>query len=147
MTYLATREVYDYLGVPENIGIRNFKMGHAVSARSWYEIVDFSNNGWNNEDPTLGYYKLSASTIEAVTPEDWMDADPKYGPGGHLVDWFDPAATEPGGYHEFLKLKWAAPNKGPENSVGAIVKKYFDDNNIPSRAGPPYNYDPDYVRQ
>ncbi|GHV82394.1 hypothetical protein AGMMS49991_09520 [Spirochaetia bacterium] len=165
MNYLLTKEVYDFLGVPESIGIRNFRMGHATSARSWYEIVDMSNHIWNKTEyraidkykPVTGTYaKITAPTASAptITANDWMDADDLFDATNprtaHLASWIDPAASDPGGYQEYLKLKWANPLKPQEQAVGNVVKQYFIDNGLLNsasgyKAGPPYTYSSTYT--
>jgi hypothetical protein len=135
MVYLAGREVYDFLGVSENIGIRIYKIGHSFPTREVNDIIDFSNLYFNRTFGTDWVRTSDVATYPVNPQEAFNDADPKYLPDAAgqrtLATWFDPDCTDPEGRHEYLKLNWAAPGKPKGSSVADKVKAYFDAERIP----------------
>jgi hypothetical protein len=133
MTYLATREVYDFIGKSENIGVRIYNIGHAQPEREMYDLIDFGNLYFNRTFGT-SYARLEGTATYAVTPQaSFMDKDELFGedsrmPDGKatVIDWFNPLNRDPLGRLEYLKLNWAAPNKPAGSSVAEIVQSYID---------------------
>jgi hypothetical protein len=120
--YLATREVYDFLGASDNIGIRIYDVTHSNPTREQYDFLYFSNMYFNR---TFGdtYHKLSTeSTYPEMTDiEVFKDNDPAYG-GLNIATWYDPRNKDGLGRYDYLKLNWANPKKGLGASVADIVK-------------------------
>jgi hypothetical protein len=120
--YLATREVYDFLGASDNIGIRIYDVTHSNPTREQYDLLYFCNLYFNK---TFGdtYRKLSSeSTYSEITDiEVFQDNDPSQG-GLNIASWYDPRNKDGLGRYDYLKLNWANPQKGPGASVADIVK-------------------------
>ncbi|GHV96313.1 hypothetical protein AGMMS50293_26330 [Spirochaetia bacterium] len=134
MTYLATKEVYEFINADKNIGIRIYDWPHGAPARAFYDFVDFCNQYFNRLDSGLNYTRLKDSSIDPagsivpVAPANgsiFYDTDPKQGEA-HIITWFDPRTRDPDGYMEYTKLNWANPKKAAGSSVAAQVKAYFD---------------------
>ncbi|MDR3337667.1 MAG: hypothetical protein LBT16_10730 [Treponema sp.] len=129
VTYLATREVYEYIDKPDNIGVRIYKIGHANPTRELYDLIDFANAYFNRTFDTT-YARLEGTeTFPVTTLPAFQDKDLLYGsdtrmPDGKatLADWFDPKAQDPERRYEYLKLNWTAPNKPADSSVADIVR-------------------------
>jgi hypothetical protein len=132
VAYLATREVYDFLEKPQNIGIRIYKIGHAQPAREGYDLVDFGNEYFKLNHPvsSSGYARLEGQVAYPVTPfAAFHDNDPNYtfvdaDGERHLASWYDTASRSPAGDLEYAKLNWQAPGK-PGKSIGEKVTDYF----------------------
>jgi hypothetical protein len=124
-TYLATREVYDFIGKSENIGVRIYNIGHAQPDREMYDLVDFGNLYFNRTF-NKNWKRTHNTTQYPVTPTaSFMDKDPLFN-GGTAANWFDPKARSPEGDLEYLKINWAAPNKPAGSSVAEVVAAYID---------------------
>jgi hypothetical protein len=133
MNYLATREVYDFLGVDANIGFRFYDVSHSMPTRDIYDIVDFANLYFNRTAGT-NYSRLEGQGTYPVIGDNalFKDKDPLYynaaeePNAAHAVTWFDPRSRDPSGVMEYTKLNWANPKKPAGSSVAAVVKAYFD---------------------
>jgi hypothetical protein len=126
VNYLATREVYEFIEKPQNIGVRIYKIEHSQPTREFYDLVDYANYYFNREQGTN--YIRTSNTVQYPIPalEAFLDADPLFN-GGTLADWFDPKAQDPEGRPDYLKLNWAAPNKPAGSSVADVVKTFMDE--------------------
>jgi hypothetical protein len=141
MNYLATKEVYDFLGADQNIGFRFYDVSHSMPTRDYYDIIDFANMYFNRTAGT-DYARLEGQgTYPAITDNAWFqDKDPLYYSASdepdpeHAVTWYDPRSRDPSGVMEYTKLNWASPGKPAGSSVAAKVKAYFDAN--PGLAAP-----------
>jgi hypothetical protein len=129
MMYLATRELYDFLGKPNNIGIRMYDIDHAQPARESYDLVDFSNYFFNANHGTT-YSRQSSGGYPVTTLEDFTDriAD-NDGETRNVCTWYNPTLRE-----DYLRLNWKKPNRtvpfngevGPEaRSIADNVRAYF----------------------
>jgi hypothetical protein len=130
MNYLATKEVYDFLEAPGNIGIRIYTITHSNPTREQYDLIDFANQYFNRKYPGLNYARIEGqATYPVLELESFQDADPEFG-GDKIATWFDERSVDPEGDNVYMKLYWASPSKPEGSSVGDQVKKYFDDNGI-----------------
>jgi endo-1,4-beta-xylanase len=133
MSYLATKEVYDFLGADQNIGFRFYDVGHSMPTRDMYDIVDFANMYFNRTAGT-DYVRLEGqATYPPITDNAlFQDKDPLYYSASaepdpeHAVTWYDPRSRDPSGVMEYTKLNWASPKKPAGSSVAAKVKAHFD---------------------
>lgn len=134
MSYLATREVYDFLGVNDNIGARFYDTLHATATWDYYNLIDFGNMYFNRTFGTTYTRQEGTGTYPEITDTvAFTDQDPRYYNAAdepfasHAYTWFDPRSRDPAGVMEYTKLNWANPKKPVGSSVAAIVKAYFDE--------------------
>jgi hypothetical protein len=121
-SYLATREIYDFLDVYDNIGVRLYDITHANPTREQYDFVDFANLYFNKTFGTNFSRIEGETTYSVLTYDHFQDKDPLFA-GANYATWFDSRSKDPAGHYEYLKLNWANPQKPEGSSVADIVKE------------------------
>jgi hypothetical protein len=136
MTYLAARELYDFLGYDENIGILLHHSAHAWPTQQINNFIDYANWFFNkyhhpNAAPEDMYRRVSGTqkltTIEQVTDRLRDDS----GNPVAISNWYNPLARE-----DYLRLNWKNPNRtkrwehefgtGNGRSIADNVRAYFN---------------------
>lgn len=64
LCYKATKSIYDFLGLEENIAINIHKEGHAVIAEDMNYMIDYFNYHVYGKEPTLDLSDLTTSVFE-----------------------------------------------------------------------------------
>lgn len=64
LCYKATRSIYEFLGIEENIAINIHKEGHAVIAEDMNYLIDYFNYHVYGKEPTLDLSDLTTSVFE-----------------------------------------------------------------------------------
>ena len=65
LCYKATKSIYEFLGIEENIAINIHKEGHAVIAEDMNYMIDYFNYHVYGKEPTLNLSDLTTSVFEA----------------------------------------------------------------------------------
>ena len=60
-SFMASREVFDFLGAPNNIGLHLREGGHSFSADDWRALLDFADRQLRGRHTTTQFEGLSAS--------------------------------------------------------------------------------------
>lgn len=64
LCYKATKSIYDFLGLEENIAINIHREGHAVIAEDMNYMIDYFNHHVYGKEPTLDLTDLTTSVFE-----------------------------------------------------------------------------------
>lgn len=64
LCYKATKSIYEFLGLEENIAVNIHKEGHAVTAEDMNYMLDYFNYHVYGKEPTLELSKLTTSVFE-----------------------------------------------------------------------------------
>lgn len=140
MTYLATREVYDFLGVEQNCGVILTMTGHSWPPGQVYAMIDYANWFFNkyhhpNAAAADKYRRLSGEGNQPVHPVDVFTDRLKDMNGNPIqyCTWYNPMARE-----DYLRLNWKNPNRirqfadeykedsiNTGRSIAANVRAYF----------------------
>lgn len=86
LTYLAAKELYTYLGVPDNIAIRMYDIPHQQPPREYKDIVDFGN---------ILFYPESFPRDPKFYLAPWPIDDPRSAKDYYRLNWTYPGSTTP----------------------------------------------------
>jgi hypothetical protein len=123
MSYLAAREVYDFLGVPDRIGIAYRPGGHAHGMTDWTALLDFSDWQLFGKQPGRSFHDLPFPN--APRPFSW------HAPATHSVSL--PGKTSD--YHGFERHDFAvdaceaivvAPRRAAQGAPWIWRAEFFD---------------------
>lgn len=143
MTYLAAREVYDFLGVEQNCAVILTMTAHAWPVNQIYAMIDYANWFFNkyhhpNAAADDQYRRLSGEASQPVHSTD-VFTDRLIDNNGNPIPyctWYNPMARE-----DYLRLNWKNPNRTRQfaneykgdgvntgRSIAANVRAYFRNN-------------------